>query len=206
VTSVTDVVNVALRRVGAERITSLTDGSKSANVANDIYAGVRDDLLRSHPWNFATKRQQLSQSATAPAFEFDFAYPVPSDWLRTVSVHDNDAGYGTVYYRMEQVGAQRCIVTSASQVWLRYVYRMTDPNAMAADFLTAWEYALAKDFAIPLAGSDTLFQLMEAKARQTLNKARSSDAMGAFPERRPAGSWATSRAGWRNRQRDYLSD
>jgi hypothetical protein len=38
--SETDVINTALRRVGAERITSRLDGTKAANVANDIYDGI----------------------------------------------------------------------------------------------------------------------------------------------------------------------
>ena len=96
--AVTDIVNKSLRMIGATRITSLTDGSTNANAANDIYTEVRDELLRSHPWNFATKRAKLAQSATTPTFEFDYAYPLPSDWIRTVSVHDNDPRYGTLFY------------------------------------------------------------------------------------------------------------
>src|SRR6266849_3505877 len=114
----TDVINVGLIRIGTTPIVSLTDGSPSANAAGNIYDGLRDTLLASHPWNFATKRQNLAQSSTNPTFEFDHAYPLPSDWLRTISVHDNDAGHGTVLYRMEQVNGQKAIVTSSDQVWL----------------------------------------------------------------------------------------
>ena len=73
----TDVINAALRLVGASPITSLTDGTNSANVADDLYDEVRDDLLRSHPWNFATQRVKLAKSSTTPTFEFDNAFPVP---------------------------------------------------------------------------------------------------------------------------------
>ena len=202
----TDICNVALRRIGASRIVSLTDGSTSANVANDIYEEVRDDLLRSHPWNFATKRVKLAQSATAPTFEFDHAYPYPSDWLRTISVHDNDAGHGTVLYRSELIGTQHAIITSSDDVWLRYVSRVTDPNLMAPDFRKAFELALARDMAIALTSSNQLHESMSILAERALNKARSNDALGAFPELRPRGSWATSRGGWRRREQDTLSD
>jgi hypothetical protein len=141
--SSTDIVNEALRLLKAERITSLTDGSNNANKANDIYEEVRDTLLRGHNWNFATKRQKLALSATAPTFEFDNAFPLPSDWIRTISVHDNDAGSGTVLYREEEVAGQGAIVTSADELWIRYVYRVTDPNRMASDFRTALAYAIA---------------------------------------------------------------
>ena len=201
---VTDVVNKSLRLIGASPITSLTDGSTSANAADDVYTETRDELLRSHPWNFATKRVQLSQSATAPGFEFDYAFPLPSDWLRTISVHDNDAGHGTILYRMEIVGSQRAIVTSSDAVYLRYVYQVTDPNLMAADFRAALEAALARDLSIVLASSNAIHDRMSIMAARLLNKARSNDALGSFPELRPRGSWAASRGG--RRRNDFLSD
>ena len=191
----TDVVNVGLTRIGASPITSLTDGSDSANAADDVYTEVRDGLLRSHPWNFATQRQKLARSATAPTVEFDFAYPVPADWIRTVSVHNNDAGSGTILYRLEFVAGQNAIVTSADAVYMRYIYRVTDPNQMSPDFRTALEYSLAEALAIKLAASNVLRREMSDEAKRAKAAARSSDAMGSFPELRPRGSWATSRGG-----------
>lgn len=191
----TDVINTAARLVGAEAITSITDGTKTANVASDIYEELRDNLLRSHPWNFATKRVQLARSATAPTFEFDYAYVLPSDWLRTISVHDNDAGSGTLFNRMEQVGSQLVLVASSEQVYLRYVARVEDPNLMALDFRRALEVSLARDFAIPLASSNTLYEALSRRADRDLMQARSTDSMGSPPEQRPRGSWASSRGG-----------
>ena len=194
----TDVINVALRLIGATPITSLTDGSPSANAADDIYVDLRDDLTRSHNWNFATKRVKLAKSATTPIFEFDNAYPLPADWIKTVSVHDNDGGYGTVFYRMEIVNNQRSILASREEIWLRYVFRLTDPNVMSSDFRRAFELALARDLAIPLAASNTLQETYSRQANRKLAQARSTDAMGAFPELRPRGSWATRRGGGRH--------
>lgn len=191
--SETDIVNGALRLVGGSRITSLTDGSKNANVANDLFDELRDDLLRSHPWNFATKRKKLAQSGTSPVFEFDHAYPLPSDWLRTISVHNNDAGTGTVLYRVEQVAGQAAIVTSSDDIWLRYVARVSDPNLMSTDFRRALQLALARDLAVPIAASNTLQDSLGKQAERVLARARSNDGLGAFPERRPRGSWVESR-------------
>ena len=200
----TDIVNVSLRLVGASPITSLSDGTPSANTADDIYTELRDDLLRSHPWNFATKRVKLAQSSTTPTFEFDYAYPLPNDWLRTVSVHDNDAGYGTLLYRMEYVGTQRVIVASTNQMWMRYIFQVTDPNIMSADFRRGLSLSLARDLAVPLASSNSLQAQLETQAAKKLASARSSDAMGSFPELRPRGSWANQRGG--RRRDDFLSD
>lgn len=196
----TEVVNKALVHLGESRITSLTDGSNQANAANDIYEGLRDELLRAHPWNFATKRVQLARSSTAPAFEFDYAYVLPTDWLRTISVHDNDGGRGVVLHRAEIIGAaqQRAIVASVEELYLRYVYRVTDPNIWTPDFRTVVELCLARDMAVRLTGSNTLHDSMSIRADRMMGKARSTDALDASPELRQRGSWANSRAGRRS--------
>ncbi len=196
-----DVINVGLRRIGADPIVNRTDGSVSANAVDDIYDQLRDSLLRKHPWNFATKREKLNQSTTVPVFEFDHAYPLPAAWLRTISVHNNDAGHGTFLYRMELINGQRAIVTSSDDVWLRYIAVITDPNLWAADFTDAFEFALARDLAVPLASSNTMRDEMNKEFKLAIAAARSTDAMGSFPERRPRGSWANSRGGGRN---DYI--
>lgn len=200
----TDVANAALELVGAAAIVSLTEGSEKSNTVSNFYEIVRDDLLRSHNWNFATKRQKLAQSATDPAFEFDHAYPLPADWMRTISVHDNDAGHGTIFYRMEKIGSQRAIITSSDDVYLRYVYRETDPNVMTADFVLAFTLSLASRLAVPIASSKSLRDEYADEAKSKTAAARSSDAIGAFPELRPRGSWAASRGG--RRRNDWMTN
>lgn len=192
-TAIVDVVNVALRFVGASRITSLTEDSTSAVVANDLIDEVIDDLLRQHAWNFATKRVKLAQLTAEPPFEFDHAYAIPSDWLRTVSVHSNENATQRIFYREELLDDQKVINTSADELWMRYIARITDPNLWAADFRKAVSTALARDLAIPLANSNTLLKLLSDRSDRTLARARSTDAMGSSPERRPRGSWVTRR-------------
>ena len=181
----------------ANRITSLTDGSNNANAANDVFTEVREDLLRAHNWNFAQKWAKLAKLSEAPAFEFDNAFALPADWLRTVTVHDNDAGVGPPpLYREGEIDDQGAILSSADEMWMRYIYRLTDPNRMAADFRAAFAFALA--LAIPgipnlSAGRE---ERLEKRAEVRLRRAKHADAMGSTPEKRPVGSWVTSRGGW----------
>jgi hypothetical protein len=194
--SETDVANMALRLVGGTRITSLTQGTPNANAVQDIFEFVRDTLLE-YPWNFATKRVELAQSATPPGFGYDFAYALPSDWLFTLSVHDNDGGVGTIDYRHEQVGAQNVISTNCTSVYIVYTYKETDTNLMPPAFRTALASAMARDLAITVANSNTLEDQLSKRAKKDLAHAKSLDAMGSFPEPRPRGTWANSRNGFR---------
>lgn len=188
-----DIINVALRRVGARRINSLADDSDEAAVAGDVYDNTLDELLRAHFWNFATKREKLARETDVPTFQFDFAYALPSDWIRTVSVHPDDSGVTHMLYKEELIEGQKTILASTEDVYMRYIARITDPNIWSADFRDVVSYNLARDMAIVIASSNTLLTNLDALARRALAKARSSDSMGSSPERRPRGSWVTRR-------------
>lgn len=199
--TVTTICNYALRLIGATTITAIDSGEKNADRCQDIYEFLRNDLLRSHQWNFATKYVKLDsddRNATAPAHTYDYAYDLPADWLRTISCHDSDTGLGTVDFQEIEVGAGNdgVIATSVEEVYLKYIYLVTDVTRMPADFVMALQLALARDLAIPVANSNTLENQLAQKATRALLRAKSADALGAPPVRRPAGSWATSRQSW----------
>lgn len=50
------IVNLALTRLGDLRIAALSDATAAAQAANAVYAALRDEVLRAHPWNFAIQR------------------------------------------------------------------------------------------------------------------------------------------------------
>lgn len=197
--STTTVINGALRRLGGERITSIDDGSVNANYALDIYDDLLEDSLRSHDWNFATKRVKLSQLVAVPVFGYDKAYALPADWLRNTAPKDNDAGVSTFDYKVETLEGQRVLVASREDIWLRYIYLLEDPVKWSADFRMFMILALARDLAIPVASSNALRDRFEIAASRKLAQAKAIDAMDSFPDRRPRGSWVTSRGGRRPR-------
>lgn len=191
--SETSIANQALVFLGAKRITSLSDNSKNANVLDDIFDEVRDQLLAKHNWNFATKREELARSADEPAFGFQYKYTLPADWIRSTSVHADEAGNSELRHK-EEAGF---IHASSENVFLRYVYRAEDTNLMSPPFRRAFSAALARDAAIAITDSRTMFESMAALADQELQAAKSHDALGGSPEERPAGSWVNARFGWR---------
>lgn len=194
----TDIANVALGLIGGNRITSFGQGTKNANLVNDLYDPLRLHLL-AYPWNFATQRIKLAQLTEVPTFEFDHAYAIPSDWVYTISVHSSDAGGSTVFYREEQLNDQNVLLSNEEQIFLRYVKDEEDPNLWSPNFRRAVSSALARDLSIPIANSNTLQARMEVRARRDLNKAQGTDSLTSFPELRPRGSWANSRNGYRSR-------
>jgi hypothetical protein len=191
-----DVANFALIAIGAKVITALDDGSKNANVANAVYNLVRDQTLREHNWSFAKQRAQLTELGDEPVFGFDHQFGMPSDWLRTVSVHDNDAGLGTVEYAVETYSGQRVLLSNSDQIFLRYIARIEDPNLWTADFITVFGVDLAKRMAVSIPNSNTIKADLQDEYDRIVIGAKSTDSSGSTPARRPRGSWVNSRFGW----------
>lgn len=65
--SAVSICNMALSRVGhhTEITASLSENTEAARQCNLHYEPARDALLRSHPWNFATRRTKLITQAEA---------------------------------------------------------------------------------------------------------------------------------------------
>lgn len=201
----TDIVNVALRRIGATRIASLsTDGTKEAIAARDLYDEARRELLASHAWNFATKRQRLQSSVVAdiadtPAAGYAYAYVLPEEALRLVSVHASESDDVEVPYKLEfQEDSDRVILCDATEIYIKYIFDLEDANVMGAVFRDALAWRLARDLAAALAKSASTAELAAGQFARQLSRAKSVDGVEDYPDRMAEGSWATSRFGSTN--------
>ena len=76
------ICNLALQKLGAESISSLTEDSRNARAVNACYAEMRDAEISAHPWSFARTRATLTASATTPDFEFTYQFTLPVGALR----------------------------------------------------------------------------------------------------------------------------
>lgn len=187
--SIVGICNSALIKLGASTVMSLTDGSRNATLCHEQFDKLRDGLLRAHNWNFAIARTALAQLAAAPAFGFAYAYQLPADWLRTLTVHGDAAGRDAPVYRTEG----RTLASDAPALYLRYVRRVEDPNDMDASFREALAWQIAADLAIPITQSSTTFGEMRDGLRASLTRARSVDAFEDFPDETPESAWIRGR-------------
>lgn len=147
-----DVCNQALARLGAERILGLEDGSKGARFCRLFYEQTRDEVLRSHPWNFAMKRESLTRLATDPAFGWRHQYQLPADFLRLVQL--NGYAESEAARNSEIEGGTLLCDEDVAQV--RYVRRLEDAGQFDPLFAEAVAVKLASKLAQPLTGSRTL--------------------------------------------------
>jgi len=83
-----DISNMALRRLGAETITSLDASTKIARIMKNIYDITRKRVLESHPWAFALKRAEIY----AEGFENTVTLPITSDGATVTATFSNASG------------------------------------------------------------------------------------------------------------------
>lgn len=194
----TDLVNIALSRIGAKRIDDLQNGTTvEAIKARDVYDEARRDLLSLHTWNFATKRAALTESGTAPTAGFDNTYILPDDFIRMISVHPSDDDRQSIEYRLEfQESDDRVLLCDATTCYVRYVFDLEDVNLMPAYFRDALAWRLAFEFAASISkASGAVLEVFERKGQRKLSRAKAIDGIEDWPDRMAVGSWVTDRLG-----------
>lgn len=196
--TVIEIVNLALTLLGENRIMALTDNSKPAREANAIYEITRDALLAGYNWSFAKSRAQLPASAIPPAFEWAYAYPLPSDCLRLLFVGDYYAGVDLTDYRGAPtapyaVEGREILTDMGSPLNLRYIKRLTNTTMYSANFAKALGARLAADLSEPLTQSDTKRARAEDVFKKELSIAVRAGAIELPPERLADDDWIMGR-------------
>ena len=93
--SAIDISSRALILIGAEPITSFTDGTTESLVAGSLYEDICRSALSNTRWRFATDQAVLNRLTDAPTGRYDFAYQLPADTLlvHAVTVNDGQINY-----------------------------------------------------------------------------------------------------------------
>ncbi len=178
--SETEICNRALGRLGQERILAITDEGAAGRACQLHFSGTRDEVLRSHRWNFATERGVLTRLSEAPAFGWLYQYSLPVDYIRALEVNGTEDGKGCPW----TVEAGR-LLTNEATVNLVYIRRETLVSKWDSLFQEAMTLKLAMKLATVLRGSAAqVADLGQEYERVTAPLARRVDA-NEGRERRP---------------------
>ena len=157
----------ALRRLGDDPITSLTDDTERARLCNSFYPDARDAVLRLHTWNFAVTRASLAQLAAAPAYGFAYQYSLPSDCLRVLQIKD---------YNLDYKIEGRKLLINEDTVFLIYLAQITDVNELDVLLRETISAGLASDISYAITANLQVTKLMTEKYGLKLSEARHTDA------------------------------
>ncbi|KKM95862.1 hypothetical protein LCGC14_1183830 [marine sediment metagenome] len=141
--SETSICNMSLAKLGANKIPDgqTVEGSATLEAVQCRlhYEQTRDALVRSHSWRFAAARKALS-TTTTPAFEWDYAFDLPDDFLAMRSIYENRfSGENFRSYALEG----SLLLTDENAMSIRYTKNVTDVTEFDSLFIEVLVLQLA---------------------------------------------------------------
>lgn len=193
-----EICNRALTKLGAARITSIIDASKSARCMAALWDTVRRAELRKRNWNFALARTSLPSLSTAPAYGFANAFQLPADFLRLVQVSDIYVIPGMTDYREGDdspyaIEGQQLLTDFSAPLKLRYVKDVTDPGTFDALFVEAMAAKLAYEGCYEITQSNQGREAAAQDYKFTIAEAARANAIEKPPQGLPDDSWVMGR-------------
>lgn len=175
-----DICNMALSHIGSQsHVQSLTEASVEAKQCNLVFDTVLEEVLRQHPWSFATRVATLVKHAAAPPPDWRYRYQYPADCLNAFELLTAASTRTSppIPYKIELLddGSTKTILSDADGVSLRYVMRVSDTVLLDAQFTEALSWRLARELAMPLTRKASVWQLAEQGYRLTVGGAWASD-------------------------------
>lgn len=174
----TDIANQALSRLGEPRISSIDANTVNAIAIRLHFETVRDSLLRSHRWNFATGRAELVQLTDAPVFGWSYQYQLPTDFLRLATLNGIEAKMAEAYHTIE--GDK--LLTDREEAKITYIKRVEDPNSFDSLFTEVLILKLAAAVALDITSSSSKRDEMLSEAARMMEGAGFVDAVETRPK------------------------
>lgn len=169
-----EICNLALSHIRGRSINSLTEASREAQQCKLKYPILRDVVLESTPWQFATSLIALALRAEDP-LEWIYSYQNPSDALN-IQYITADFGFRSqdaeglafrnrnqiefvepdtqVPYEMGLFDGNSVILTDQRDAYAKFTAKVTDPNLFSNLFKNALSRYLAAELALPIVGGD----------------------------------------------------
>ncbi len=146
--SALSVCSNALIMLGANPISSFTEGTDEASICDSLYPDIRDQALMIYPWTFSFKKTQLARLVTTPTNEFKYEYQLPADRLGSPR-----AVYNTNGLNQHPITSYRIIgnklLTNQEVIFIDYQY-YTPETEMPVWFIQLLKYLTAWHIALPI--------------------------------------------------------
>jgi hypothetical protein len=197
--SETEIANLALGRLGiAQFITSLAEQSTPARICNRFYHQCRREVLRDHPYGFASSAISVAQVAgqTFPGWQYVYQYPASCLMVWTVADASgirqwcNYFGqrdpytwqYLDVLQRrfpfkkaLSSDGSRPVLLSDVPSAYAYFTADVTNTGAFTDDFVSAFAWRLAMEVGGPLKCSVDLREAARSEYFLTKSQATAQD-------------------------------
>lgn len=131
----------------------------------------------------------------APAFDYQYAHTLPTDYLRALTWNGREAGTGEAAFDIES----GLLLSNDQSAQLRYVAKVTDPTEWDDSFKEAFCLRLAARVATGITTAQGLAAQLDQRAEQYLQKAFGPD----NGETKPRAVLAQTGSGWLDARAGY---
>lgn len=187
--STVGICNLALQKLGASRISRLSDEDENARACNACFALLRDRELRANRWKFAIVRATLAPHATPPRFVYRYAFVLPPDCLRVLF----PARTGLDWKIENHEGEVAILTNDGDTLNIRYIQQLTDPTKFDLLFVEALACKIAWHLAEAITQSNTKKAALQEEYRAAIAEARRMNAIELGALKQPVDEWLLAR-------------
>lgn len=160
------IANRALQKMGASRISSLTEDSANARTINAAFEIVRNAELRRYPWSFALARGSIAADPSGPTWGDWNRYGQPNDFLALV--RDDETGLDVDW----KIEGRYILSRDVSPLEIKYVSLVTDPTQFDALFVEVFASRLAMETVKEVTDSTTDAETLRDRYKDEVAEAR----------------------------------
>ena len=181
------IANRALQKLGAKRISALTQDHPNARSMNAAYERVRDAELRRYDWSFAIHRATVAADGNDPVWGDWNRYGLPNDFIGLI--RDDETNIG-VDWKIEGLFI---LSKDAAPLEFRYIRRIEDPNYFDSLFIESFACRLAMECCKEIADSTVDKESLKDDYKVAINEAKRRGAIEKGSAEFPEDTWITAR-------------
>ncbi len=205
ITNPVGICNLALGLIRQDNISSLNGNNATSVVCDKWYDQTREQVLMMHTWNFAIRRINIAEDAETPAYGWSHRYLLPTDYLRFLSIGDNDSGTLSRFTSDKLIDNSRRVDYELEHGYilvneefteglnLRYIANVSEVGLMPALFKNALATQLALNMTFEFKSNTTSVQRLASEMQLYLQQAMSVDGQERPPRRIERSKWNRTR-------------
>lgn len=197
-TAAVDVCNLSLDQLKQTSISSIdTPRTATELTCARWYDFTRRECLRQHPWKFAAKRRVLTPSNDVVPFGYTYAYNLPTDYIRLISLGDDYLNDLRREFEIEngQLLLQTGEPVDSTSLYVRYVYDVTSVTKFDALFLKYLVLQLSLNMSTKFSISSTIKKDIRDEFKDIEMQAKSVNGQERRPKRVQFSRTLTKRRG-----------
>lgn len=138
----------ALVMLGSTPLSSFSDGTDEATIADRLYDDIRDTLLMQYAYSWSIKKVKLARLSDAPISEWTYKFQLPGDILGNPKAAFISGSAGARPVNDFEIYSDG-LLADYEEVWIDYQFR-PEPALFPPYFVKLLKTALAADFAEPV--------------------------------------------------------